>query len=54
MQTGKKFAMQTLDDAILDLYNKGWISGDDAYTNCVEKAKFVQFLKKPPADFTDV
>jgi twitching motility protein PilT len=53
MQTGKKFGMQTLDDAIMELIKKGWISGDDAYINCIDKSKFVQFLKKPPTDFTD-
>jgi len=26
IQTGKKYGMQLLDDAIMDLYNKGWIS----------------------------
>jgi len=54
MQTGKKYGMQTLDDAIMEVLNKGWISPDSAYTNCVEKAKFVQFLKTPPTDFTDI
>ncbi len=54
MQTGKKFGMQTLDDAIMEFLQKGWISPESAYTNCIEKNKFVQFLKKPPSDFTDV
>jgi twitching motility protein PilT len=54
MQTGKKFGMQTLDDAIMELLQKGWISGEDAYTNCIEKAKFAPFLKNPPSDFTDI
>ncbi|MEA1932875.1 MAG: type IV pilus twitching motility protein PilT [Thermodesulfobacteriota bacterium] len=54
MQTGKKFGMQTLDDAIMEFLQKGWISPEAAYTNCIEKNKFVQFLKKPPSDFTDV
>jgi len=54
MQTGKKFGMQTLDDAIMELLKKGWISGESAYINCIEKAKFVPFLKKPPTDFTDI
>ncbi|MEA2083806.1 MAG: type IV pilus twitching motility protein PilT [Thermodesulfobacteriota bacterium] len=54
MQTGKKFGMQTLDDAIMEFLQKGWISPEAAYTNCIEKSKFVQFLKKPPVDFTDV
>ena len=54
MQTGKKYGMQTLDDAIMELLNKGWISGDAAYMHCIEKSKFVQYLKKPPVDFTDI
>ncbi|MDZ7642192.1 MAG: type IV pilus twitching motility protein PilT [Desulfurivibrio sp.] len=53
MQTGKKYGMQTLDDGIMELLNKGWISGEDAYINCIDKTKFVQYLKKPPSDFTD-
>ncbi len=54
MQTGKKYGMQTLDDAIMDYLQRGWISADDAYMHCIEKGKFVQFLRKPPTDFTDV
>ncbi|MBI4379377.1 MAG: type IV pilus twitching motility protein PilT [Nitrospinae bacterium] len=51
IQTGKKYGMQSLDDAILDLLNKGWISSDDAYDKSIEKQRFAQFLKKPPEDF---
>ncbi len=51
MQTGKKYGMQTLDDAILLQLEKGMISPEDAYTNCIEKGKFVGFLKSPPTDF---
>lgn len=54
MQTGKKYGMQTLDDAILFLLEKKMISTDDAYSNAVEKAKFVKYLKKAPSDFTEV
>ena len=54
MQTGRKYGMQTLDDAILEYLEKKMISADDAYSNCVEKAKFVKYLRKPPTDFTDV
>ena len=54
MQTGKKYGMQTLDDAIMEVLQKGWISPDDAYVNCIEKSKFVTFLKNPPTDFTDI
>jgi len=53
MQTGKKFGMQTLDDAIQEFLEKGWISPEDAYTNAIEKSKFVKFLKNPPLDFAD-
>ncbi len=54
MQTGKKYGMQTLDDAILAYLERKMISADDAYSNCVEKANFVKYLRKPPTDFTDV
>jgi twitching motility protein PilT len=54
MQTGKKFGMQTLDDAIMILLEKKMISTDDAYSNAVEKAKFLKYLKKAPSDFTEV
>jgi twitching motility protein PilT len=54
IQTGKKYGMQLLDDSIMDLYNKGWITADDAYMKCNEKAKFRPFLKFPPTDFTEV
>jgi twitching motility protein PilT len=54
MQTGKKFGMQTLDDAIMEYLEKKMISPDEAYSNCVEKGKFIKFLKKAPSDFTEV
>ncbi|MFH2219113.1 MAG: type IV pilus twitching motility protein PilT [Pseudomonadota bacterium] len=53
IQTGKKYGMQLLDDAIMDLLNKGWISGDEAYMKANDKGKFRPFLKSPPSDFTD-
>ena len=51
IQTGKKFGMQSLDDAILDLLQKGWIGAEDAYAKCIEKQRFLQFLKEPPDVF---
>jgi len=54
LQTGKKYGMQTLDDAIMALLNKKIISADDAYTKAEEKSRFLPFLKNPPADFTEV
>ena len=53
MQTGKKYGMQLLDDAILELLTKGWISGDEAYMKANDKQRFRQFLKNPPTDFTE-
>jgi twitching motility protein PilT len=54
LQTGHKYGMQTLDDAIMEHLNKKIISPDDAYTKANDKAKFLPFLKNPPADFTEV
>ena len=53
IQTGKKYGMQTLDDAIMNFMNKKMISPDDAYAKSNDKAKFLPFLKNPPTDFTE-
>ncbi len=53
IQTGKKYGMQLLDDAIMELLEKGWISGDEAYMKANDKGKFRHFLKNPPTDFTE-
>ena len=54
MQTGKKYGMQTMDDSIMEYLEKKMISADDAYSNAIEKSKFLKFLRKPPSDFTEV
>ena len=53
MQTGKKYGMQTLDDAIMALMEAKRISVDDAYAKSNDKARFLPYLKNPPADFTE-
>jgi len=53
LQTGKKYGMQTLDDAIMSLLERNIINPDEAYAKAVEKSKFVPFIKNPPADFTE-
>jgi len=53
MQTGKKYGMQLLDDAIMNLYNRGFIGADEAYAKANEKARFRPLLKAPPTDFTE-
>ncbi len=53
IQTGKKYGMQTLDDAIMGFLKKKMISPDNAYAKCDDKSKFLPFLRNPPADFTE-
>ncbi len=53
IQTGKKYGMQLLDDGIMDLYNRGWISSEDAYMKANDKPRFRTLLKYPPTDFTE-
>jgi twitching motility protein PilT len=48
IQTGKKVGMQSLDEAIMDLLNKKWISPEEAYDKCTDKSRFVSLLKTPP------
>ena len=45
LQTGKKFGMQSLDDAILDHLEKGRINAEDAYLHCLDKTRFRAFLR---------
>lgn len=53
IQTGKQYGMQLLDDAIMGLYKKGWISSEEAYNKANNKGIFRPFLKKIPSDFTE-
>lgn len=54
MQTGKKYGMQTLDDAIMGHLQAKRIAADDAYAKANNKEMFRPYLKNPPVDFTDV
>ncbi|MGD9022445.1 MAG: type IV pilus twitching motility protein PilT [Deltaproteobacteria bacterium] len=54
IQTGKQYGMQLLDDALMDLHNKGKVSPDEAYSKANEKSRFRPLLRKPPTDFTEV
>ncbi|SDB21014.1 twitching motility protein PilT [Desulfonatronum thiosulfatophilum] len=53
IETGRKYGMQSLDDAILKLLKEGIISPSDAYNKSVVKSKFRDFLSEPPLDFTE-
>ena len=48
IQTGKKYGMQSLDDAILMALEAKKISPEDAYDKAIVKERFVQFLSTPP------
>jgi len=54
LQTGKKYGMQLLDDAIMELLKKKVITPEDAYSKANEKSRFMPHLKNPPEDFTEV
>jgi twitching motility protein PilT len=48
IQTGKKYGMQSLDDAILVALEEKKISPEDAYDKAIVKERFIQFLSTPP------
>ena len=48
IQTGKKYGMQSLDDAILEALKAKKISPEDAYDKAIVKERFLQFLSTPP------
>jgi twitching motility protein PilT len=51
LQTGKKYGMQSLDDAILDLLNKRRINAEDAYLHCLDKERFRPFIGHASDEF---
>lgn len=53
IQTGRKYGMQLLDDAIMQLIEKRMISAEEAYAKSNDKARFRPLLKAPPEDFTE-
>jgi twitching motility protein PilT len=50
MQIGKKQGMQTLDDAIMDLLNKKWITPEEAFDKAIDKTRFQSLVKLSPED----
>lgn len=53
IETSKNKGMQPLDDEIKKLVEDKIIDPNDAYNKAVDKKKFVQYLTKPPEDFTE-
>ena len=48
IQTGKKYGMQSLDDAIHTALEEKKISPEDAYDKAIVKERFIQYLNTPP------
>jgi len=48
LEVGKKKGNVPLDDAILDLYNAGKISGDEAFDKAINKKRFRPYLNREP------
>jgi twitching motility protein PilT len=48
IQTGKKYGMQSLDDAILNALEDNKISPEDAYDKSIVQERFIPFLKTLP------
>jgi twitching motility protein PilT len=53
IQVGKKKGNQPLDDAIMEHLRHARISPEEAYDKGLDKKKFRQFLKEPPADASE-
>jgi twitching motility protein PilT len=51
IQVGKQFGMHTLDDSIMEVLQKKWVSAEEAYSNCIDRAKFRPFLKSAPEEW---
>ncbi len=54
LQTGRRLGMQTLDDAIDDLIQRGIVDPEDAFERCVQKERFVQYLKVVPEEYREM
>lgn len=54
IETGRKYGMQALDEAIMQLLQSGAVDAEQAYNKAVHKSKFREFLREPPQDFTEV
>jgi twitching motility protein PilT len=54
IQTGKKFGMQSMDDAIMDLLKRKCISGEEAYIKSIDKEKFKAYATDLVTDFMEI
>ncbi|HHY95601.1 MAG TPA: type IV pilus twitching motility protein PilT [Firmicutes bacterium] len=49
IQTGRAFGMQTMDQALADLYQNGVISRDTAFARCVDRVELERELRRIPS-----
>jgi len=45
IQTGKKQGMRLMDDTLIDLYDRGLISAEEAYARADQKQAMRRYLK---------
>jgi twitching motility protein PilT len=48
IQSGGSIGMKTMDNALMDLVNKGWVSGREAYLQANNKQKFEKVREEEP------
>ncbi len=54
IQTGKKLGMRELDDALLELMQKGWIAPEEAFEKSLNKERFAAFLAEIPEEWAGI
>ena len=51
IQTGRRLGMVSLDDSIMELLQRRWISVEEGYEKCVDKDRFCKLLKYTPPEW---
>jgi len=54
MQTGRKYGMVFLDDALEELIQKKIIGAEDAFEVASEKERFVRYMRRIPEEYAEV
>jgi len=54
LQTGRRLGMQTLDDGIEGLLRKRMIAPEEAFEKCINKERFVVYLKDIPEEYIEI
>ncbi len=51
IQTSRKLGMISMDDSIMELLQRKWISPEEAYEKASDKKRFLALLKTPPPEW---